>query len=342
MSFWAESPGPHWSDWLKTKFLKQPIPVASPIRRTQVPLTEETKYKNIGELQPRDCEALTVFLQTHFKITKKSQCRITEKQIRESMANGWIWGIMKSGLDPRGIILGSIVSRPLGDCAFLFNEGRHSPLRRSFAKNTGYIDFFCVHPDFQKGKVGSALLQWIDSKTSMVGRHIHFFQKELTPLVRLPPIWVGQYIVRENIRYVPTSSITIVSGTELATIIEKPGLQITFPSYVGEATKLYKYTSELFLFYVAITDTYHTTTKGGKIGEVLWTEFVPKTKQQFYKIENSAMEKIVEASGYSVLLMDSTLPHQQFVGWKTDSTYYIYAYNLNPRRFFTVRPAFWL
>ena len=56
----------------------------------------------------------------------------------------------------------------------------------------------------------------------------------------------------------------------------------------------------------------------------------------------AAIEEVIETSGYHYILMDETIPHQEIRGWKQDSQYYIYCYNMNPRVFFTCRPEFLL
>ena len=77
------------------------------------------------------------------------------------------------------------------------------------------------------------------------------------------------------------------------------------------------------------------------MGEVLSWWAVPNDGlcEPSMKETANAIEIILNSSGYQIILMDSTFPHDE--GWTTDAPYYYYIYNLNPRRFFNLRPWFW-
>jgi len=113
----------------------------------------------------------------------------------------------------------------------------------------------------------------------------------------------------------------------------------TYMNQPSGDTKLFKYTSENYTFFLVITDTF-SVEKGTdrRMGEVLsyWSVGTP-TKDDI----TFAMETILDSTGYKILLMDSTFPHDKKKGWQVDAPYYYYIYNLNPRQFFTVRPWFW-
>jgi hypothetical protein len=335
MSFWAESPGPHWSDWFGSMVSCSSIPFLLPLRRGPLPY-EEGHVRRAGK---QDCVALAAFLQQNFTVAEKSRCVITDAELKALMGLGTIFGIFMQG----SVIIGSIASRPLGECMFQKRQG--SKLRRSRIGNSGFIDFYCVRRDIRGSKYGSVLLRWIDMVTSHEGRSIHFFQKELTPLVRLPPLWAGRYLVRErtSMESLYVSEIRpdihhwpVYASMDLG---RRSNLQIGFrPRAVSArsdvtATHLYRYKNREVDVYLTITDTFHEGTSGeGRLGEVLsvW----PPTASP------AAVEEILDTTRYSVLLMDSTLPHER-TRWTQDSAYYIYAYNVNPRTFFTVRPWFW-
>lgn len=332
MSFWAQSPGPHWSDCFWTYFSCTGTPHAYPIRK----LSLDKPKSNFGEIalaSQEDALEISLFLQKHFKITQKSQCFLSQEKLVQGMERGWIVVFLRN---QDGLICGTIASRPLGTCHFQIK--RRGEFVRSKCPNVGYIDFFCVHPDFQKSGVGSDLLRWIDYYTSKQHRYIHVFQKEVTPLYALPPLWKGMYIVREVPFRTTNPKITPVSQRSLPPQLHFP-FSMTFvheqKAFLPD-THILKYNCNTFTIFVAITDTFHRAA-GGSIGEVL-----------FYRIEGqevptkkniaAAIEEVIETSGYHYILMDESIPHQDIRGWQQDAHYYMYCYNVNPRIFFTCHP----
>jgi hypothetical protein len=248
------------------------------------------------------------------------------------MAFGTIFGIFMQD----SVIIGCIASRPLGEC--MFQKRNETNLRRTRSGNTGFIDFYCIRRDIRGSKYGSVLLRWIDMITCREGRLIHFFQKEISPLLRLPPLWAGRYLVRERAYkespYVSQIEPDLDFWPNYTGIALVYNLQIGFrPRVLSTMTHLYKYKRDAVEVYLTITDTFHEGKSGeGRLGEVLsvWPPTAPAV----------VVEEILDTTRYSVLLLDSTLPHER-TRWTTDSAYYIYAYNVNPQTFFTVRPWFW-
>ena len=336
MSFWAQSPGPHWSDCFWSYLLCSGIPHAYPIRKFHLP-KPPSGFGEVFFASQDDALELSLFLQTYFRITRQSQCVLTEENLIQGFKRGWIVLFTRC---KNGLISGTIASRPLGTCQFQMK--RKGEFARSKCPNTGYIDFFCVRPDFQKSGVGSTLLHHIDYYTSKINRFIHFFQKELSPLPSLPPLWKGMYIVREISFQTQNPKITRVSSRVLPPQFHLP-FSITFTheqrAFLSD-TIIFKYNTGFFTIYVAITDTFHKARSGGLLGEVL-----------FYRIEGgvpsrkaiaAALEEVLETAGYNYILMDNSIPHQDIRGWKYDSPYYMYCYNVNPRAFFSCRPEFLL
>jgi ribosomal protein S18 acetylase RimI-like enzyme len=333
MSFWAESPGPHWSDCFWSTFSCQGVPHAYPIRKLHLP-KPKLQFGEIFVASEDDAIEICIFLQNHFKITKKSQCILSPEKLSQGLQQGWIFLILRN---QDGLICGTIASRPLGTCHF--QSRQKGEFLRSKCPNVGYIDFFCVHPDFQKSGVGSDLLRWIDYSTSNRNRFIHLFQKELSPLYALPPLWKGMYIVREIAVHGSNPKITPVSVRTLPAQLQSSFSMTFLPDHKAflPDTQILRYNCKSFIIYVAITDTFHKADTGGTIGEVL-----------FYRIEGeelprktsiaAAIEEILESSGYNFILMDESIPHQSIRGWRQDSPYYMYCYNVNPRTFFSCRP----
>ena len=327
MSFWSQSPGPHWSDsiWLCSTGAAFP----QPIRRQKLEKPSVGKCFQADETQ---AETIAEFLHEHFQITEKSKCCLTAERIVEGINNGWTV-VLK--LDSLNSIIGTIISRPLGTC--IFHTGKGTTAR---GPPTAFIDFFCVHPDYRKSGVGSELLLWVDYYTNQKGIFIHFFQKELSPLFSLPPLWQGKYIVREVATTSKNSHIQRVSIKGF-THGFLPQFAITcVPTLkTNKDSQLFFYDCGNFKLYVATTNTYHQF-GGSPIGEVL-----------FYKVESNevilekniaaSIEEILDSSSYSYILMDKSIPHLKIYPWKDDAPYYYYCYNVNPRHFWKVRPYFW-
>lgn len=339
MSFWGQSPGPTWSDFFWSMILCKGTTHAFPLVRGQIPCPTGAYSHTLRQASERESEKIAAFLREHFKITARSECVLTAERIRRGISAGWI--IIYS-MGDKGEILGCCASRPLGECRLFERNGKK--MRSSSARNTGFIDFFCVVPSLQKSGLGSTMLRFIRHITSTHGRLIHFFQKEVTPLRTLPPLWSGQY----SVRYVKkpgqnqsVEEVKIGDNWLQKKVIEEQYTPFTIATYMNQNsgdTKLFKYTAEKYDFYLTITDTF-SVEKGTdqRMGEVLsyWTVGTPTKEETMF-----AMETILDCTGYKILLIDSTFPHMK-EEWKLDAPYYYYIYNLNPRRFFTVRPWFW-
>jgi GNAT superfamily N-acetyltransferase len=316
---------------------------AFPINRDKIKLPTGAYCHTLRQATERDSDKIAAFVQKHFKITERTVCTISGERIRQGITAGWI---VVYSLAENGDVMGCIISRPLGECRFFERDGRK--LRSSSVKNIGFIDFFSVLPSLQKSGLGSSLLNHVRYRTSQEGRFVHFFQKELTPLRALPPIWSGRYIARSvdtitNNLVQPISTNFKEWAHYDAIKSNNVGFAIgTRPEKMSHDTQLFKYTATGFTFYVAITDTFSVekgTTR--RMGEVVSWWSVGTEYHESSSEENArAMEIILNSSGYQILLMDSTFPHMKD-GWQLDAPYYYYIYNLNPRRFFTLRPWFW-
>lgn len=338
MSFWANSPGPHWSDCIWSYLSCSGIPQAFPIRTNRLEKPNQNqKFGGVFLAGENDAEEISFFLQDHFQITKKSKCNITSEQILEGIEKGWIFLFTRS---PDKFISGTICSRPLGICAFQFKSG--GELRRSKCGNTGYIDFFCVRNDVQRSGIGTYLLQWIDYYTSNSNRHIHFFQKEIHPLTSLPPLWQGHYIVREMMNGHKNPDIKTIHPRKLPAKMDSE-FTISFPTEQSSSfTDIYKYNCKDFNVYAGITNTFHSASTGGLVGELLFyrIELTNTTSYPTKKTIAACLEEILESSSFKYILMDESIPHQPIRGWQQDAPYFLYCYNLNPRHFFNCRPEF--
>lgn len=339
MSFWDTSPGPHWSDCIWSYLSCSGIPQAFPIRK--IHLEKPKPNPKLGDVflaTEENAEEISCFLQEHFQITEKSKCTITKEQIKEGFEKDWIFLFTRSPTTRE--IVGTICSRPLGTCTFQFKS--RGELRRSKCRNIGYIDFFCVRTDVQKTGLGSMLLRWIDYYTSISNRFIHFFQKEIHPLTSLPPLWQGRYIAREVMGGHKNPDIKPVHPRKLPAQMDTP-FSISFQSEQSTPfTHVYKYDCKDFNIYAVITNTFHSASTGGPLGELLFyrIELLDTSSYPTMRTIAACLEEIFESSDYKYILMDESIPHQTIRGWKQDAPYFLYCYNVNPRHFFTCRPEF--
>jgi GNAT superfamily N-acetyltransferase len=335
MSFWKESPGPHWSDWISSALSCSGVALAQPIRRFPLALAPPSDVSISYSLaESENAAAIAKFLSEQFQITAKSVCCLPVERLARGILSDWIAVIARD----KANIVGTIISRPLG--SVLFQSIVEKEPKQSKFSSADYIDFFCVHPDYRKSGIGSELLKNINFYASERGRPIHFFQKELTPLFALPPLWFGTYIFREAIQSgAGNSRIQHFSNPKKLRI--KNEFQIAFASQrPSQDSRYYINDAGNFKIHLAITNTYHMY-QNSWLGEVLFYSLEEADDNIEPKNIAAAIEEIIENSGYRYILMDESIPHLKQFNWIRDASYYVYAYNINPRHFFTVKPNFW-
>lgn len=249
------------------------------------------------------CEEISLLLKTHYQTYPGSRISLTTEQIQEFLKEGWI-GVMIHGT-------GVIFSRPLGTLGFL---------NKVIREEAGMVDFFCVVSSERKKGIGSRLLTALFYETSKVGRLVHLFQKEGYPLIRLPHIWTSTYCWR-TVEHVQNRRIQKISSGHLP--IDAPCWNTTFNV---KHTDIYEYDGT----FVGISDTFHTSVPDGKpIGEVVWISG---------KRSPIALEIIIDACEYDIVLMDSAISHDEWK-WKSDARFTYYIFNAQPMRFLDVQPA---
>jgi GNAT superfamily N-acetyltransferase len=333
MSFWKDSPGPSWTDCFWSICSCAGLPLAQPVRKIARTKPNPSKYSyELAKLS--EATEILEFLHTYFKITEASTCDLPVDRLLKGLQSDWIFVIARDN----GKLIGTIASRYLG--AMVFQVKVNMEPKKSSFPTTDFIDFFCVHPDYQKMGVGSELLKYIDYHANQKGRMIHFFTKELTPLWNIPPLWSGIYIFREAAQ-TATFNPRIKGFTWIQKHETSKDFEIRFQTQRPSIdTKYFVNDCGNFKLSAAITNTYHTF-KNSLLGELLFYSVDPVDE----KIENTsiaaAIEDIIESSGYRFILMDETVPHLKQMNWQRDSAYYIYSYNVNPRKFFTVKPELW-
>ena len=344
MSFWKDSPGPLWKDAFLSLFKKSSNP-AQVYRTEIVKLPPRNSSFQIRLCKTNEMELYADFLQAHFRITEKSRCCISADRLQKGIESGWIC----LGAFSNETLVGTVISRSMGSCIYT-NRSRGIKNGTQVFSNIDYIDFFCVHPEYQKKQIGSDLLKAIDALSTQAGRQIHCFIKEISPLWSIPPVYMSHYIVHINPSYLhhlpPPSTVNpsdlavrgarvqTTSGNSLAFLPSKDMLDTTvyFKEIAGGKV------------YVAIVDLHHRSKArelyGGPIGEILWTWAESKTEILADEEITSTIESMLHLVPFEVLLADKNLPHFDGGSWQTDTPYYIYMYNFNPQQFFSLKPWF--
>lgn len=335
MSFWKDFPGPSWSDCFWSTFSCSTIPFAHPIRRTKLPKPPSGSYQ-IVLAKPHEASEISDFLQLHFQITPLATCKLPPERLLLGIQTNWIVLLAKQN----GILVGVIISRPLGTLTFHFQHNKSK--KQSTFSSCDSIDFFCIEPNHRKSGLGSLLLRYIDHLACEYNRPIHFFQKELTPLTKCPPLWCGTYIVREVFHSSSNHTIQQFSRPHSQMSSNSSLFRITVSQKEKSLDTLeYSYNCGNFVLFLAITNSYHTF-RNQPVGEVLYYRVSTEDNSDIArKSIAAALEEILESSSFSYILMDESFPHLKQMSWKKDAPYYIYCYNVNPRKFFSVHPEFW-
>jgi hypothetical protein len=336
MSFWSHSPGPTWSHWFQSLFVcqEQDIGVLNE-SLAQLPRVLKppsgTRIQELTELNAKDMEIL---LSSHYQTFPKSKLFLSDQRIREGfLYDGWIGIGVYTGLK----MIGCCVSRELGTLRIKEND----------LPRTGLVDFFCVAEGWRKKGIASLMLQELVSVTAKKKRIVHVFQKEGLPLSPLPPIWQSQYLWRKRGLSGDTKEFlgkediwtrSHVRSFNYTETLPLHGAIASVPHQLTGDSELYSFTYKGFTVHLCLTNTFHRSVpEGWKIGDLSW--ILPKGDVPV-KIQEMAVEALVDSCKYEVVLMDSSIPHQKTKGWQKDSPYGYYLFNYNPGHFFSLQPYF--
>lgn len=336
MSFWSHSPGPYWlhlfsslfSCWdhdvgMLNAFLdKSPRLVRSP---------PGTRLQEITELNANEIETL---LHNHYQTFPRSKICLDAKRIREGfLYDNWIGVGIYTGIK----LIGCCISRELGTLSVKSND----------IPRVGLVDFFCVETSWRKKGVASFLLQEFVLLTAKKRRLVHIFQKEGLPLSPIPPIWQSQYLWRkrglpgETTGYIGKEGIatrTHIRSFNYASAIPYASSISSIPHQLTGDSELYSFMYKGFTISLCLTNSFHRSVpEGWRIGEISWV--LPHGDVPV-KIQELAVEALVDNCDYEILLMDAAIPHQKEKGWQKDSPYGYYLFNYNPGQFFSLKPYF--
>ncbi len=336
MSFWSHSPGPTWFHWFQSWFVCQEQDTGllneslSTLPKTIQP-PSGTRVVELTELNANDMESL---LHSHYQTFPRSKIFLSAQRIREGfLYDGWIGIGVYTGLK----MIGCCVSRDLGTLRIGSDD----------IPRTGLVDFFCVASSWRKKGIASFMLQELVNLTAKKKRLVHVFQKEGLPLSPLPPIWQSQYIWRkrglpgQSKDYIGKEDIWLrshVRSFNYAETLPYDGMIASIPHQLSGDSELYSFNYRGFNLHLCMTNTFHRSVpEGWRIGEISW--ILPKGDVPV-KIQEMAVEALVDTCNYEVVLMDASFPHQKNKGWEKDSPYGYYLFNYNPGHFFSLKPYF--
>jgi len=318
MSFWKQSPGPHWSHTVQTFFgqPKSPQLFQETFEKPSFPyviLTRDHSWETFH------------LLNKHYFMYPRSKLSLSKEQIIEFLEKE---GCLAIGIFFNLSLVGVLISRPLG---FLMMGTKSLDNQK-----IGLIDFFCVHEKFRKRGIGSKLLHAMAYECYTRGYVAHLFLKEGMPLTMLPPLYSSNFIWRP--RKVPAP---VNLGNFIRPAVELPR---DCPFWNAPSAVFHTKVFECFAFqppvFVAVTDLFHKTNLDEKtMGEIAWMWYNPAKGTHKEDKLTRILETVVDSySGFDMLFMDSAIPHDHSQ-WTTDALFSYYVWNLHPGTFFKTKPA---
>jgi hypothetical protein len=340
MSFWKYTPGPTWWDCIESfnPCIQTPYGLCNFNVESRTHTTTLSKAFTVTELTTRHAQDIEQLLKEHFSIFPRCRITLCKERIRQGFLKEKWLGIGVFTVDKH--LIGCCISKPLGRMKF-----PHEMLQEG-----GIVDYFCIHKDYRKLGIASFILDELVILTAKNQRLVHIFLKEGFPLLSLPPLYTGRYIVRKkDSSYLGDSKENLGSlGIALHSHIQEYSHAEYLPLTKFVANLPYQLSgdSQLFVFnykghvvFLCVTDLHHRTApEGYKVGELAW--ILPQTIEVPVAIQRLAVETCVDSSQFDILLMDSKIPHVSS-RWQRDSSFSWYIFNYNPGGFFSMKP-FWI
>lgn len=318
MSFWKQSPGPHWSHTFGGFFTQSEPPhiFKESFEKPSFP------YIVLGK---EHCIDIYNLLTHHYTMYPRSKVSLTQEQICDFFEKE---NCIAIGIYFNLSLVGVVFSRSLG---FLMMGTKSIDNQQ-----IGLIDFFCVNEKQRKKGVGSKLLHAMAYECSQRGYVAHLFLKEGMPLTALPPMYSSQYVWRPKKLPAPVNLSNFIRAS-----VELPR-DCPFwnaPTAVHH-TKVYECFAFTPSIFVGVTDLFHKAEPGGqRMGEISWVWY--NTKKGTYADEKlkRVVETVVDSfTDFDMLFMDSALPHDTSI-WMKDALFSYYCWNMHPGTFFKTRPA---
>jgi hypothetical protein len=322
MSFWRQSPGPHWSHSFKSLLGSTANPH---IFQKTFPKPDFSYDVFTAQQSPE----IVIFLAQHYKIFPRSRVSLTANELSSCMTEkGWI-GV---GIRQENSLIGLVFLRPLG---FMMNHDG------SIENEKGaLVDFYCVHSDSRKKGVGSKLLHALAYEGSQKGYLMYFFVKEGIPLPTLPALRLSSYVWRPKHNPMPVNLKEYVKPM-VQPIVPRRRELWNVPQLPPSAT-VYECSSPVFTppIYVCVTPMYHTSELDRKtMGEILWVWYDKQKGSHSDQKVTRVIETVADICSYEMIFLDKSIPHDENL-WIPDATYSWYSFNFHPARFFSSDIAF--
>jgi GNAT superfamily N-acetyltransferase len=316
MSFWKQSPGPHWSHVVGGFFRDSEPPhiFKESFEKPCFP------YLVLGADHSIDIYNL---LAQHYTMYPRSKISLTQQQICDFLEKEKCIAI---GIYFNLSLVGVVFSRCLG-------FGMMGPTSID-NQQLGLIDFFCVHTKHRKKGIGSKLLHAMAYECAQRGYVAHLFLKEGMPLTALPPLYSSQYVWRP--KKVP-APVNLSNFIHLTTELPRDSLCWNAPTTVYH-TKVYECSAFSPPIFVGVTDLFHKAELGGqRMGEISWVWYNTKKGTHADEKLKRVVETVVDScTDFDMLFMDSALPHDTSM-WMQDALFSYYCWNLHPGTFFKTR-----
>ncbi len=321
MSFWKQSPGPHWSHSMEALWKG---PVSPFLFQQEFPKPSFT----YNTLTIQDASECVILLRNHYQTFPRSRSSLTATQIATFIdQNEWIGIGIRGGID--AMLVGIVFSRPLGHLHFT-----RMPLQGD--STAGMVDFFCVHKEYRGHGLGSRLLHALAYETGLRGRRVHFFQREGLPLRLLPPVWTSSYVWRRRTVPMPVNLSQYVRRSSALPRGDPFWNQVDHPT----STVVYECRAFPLHVFVAVTDLFHVSVPDGlTMGEVSWIWYDTQKGSLSADQLKRVLETVTDMCPYDMIFMDKSIPHDSSL-WIQDSPYSYYSFNLHPGRFLTLKPSF--
>ena len=318
-SFWKQSPGPHWSHYMKSLW----TPVQHPfLFQTAFPRPTFGTYEILDVSNTRE---IIQFYTEHYAMFPKSRVCLTEELLETFLVRD---GTVMIGIRQEALLVGCIFLRHLGSLQSGVQAGSPPP-------QAVLVDFFCVHREHRKMGIGTKLLQATVYEGTQRGIQVYFFVKEGLPHLHCPPLRTSTYIWRPRTKPAPVNLKRFLRQSD-----QLPrGVELWNSPRFSHHTTVYECTAFKPSVYVGITDMFHRSDAGGlTMGEIVWVWYDTSKGQLEEQQVQRVIETVVDSCSFDLLFMDVSLPHDKSL-WTTDVTYSWYAFNYHPMRFFTTSLA---
>jgi len=335
MSFWANSPGPHLSHYIKSIFSSTKEP-----RLLEMCDNIDDQTSSLWTIRSTTNEDITnvvQFWRDHFRRPNSPICKYNPDELRDQILSpNYILLIVVD--NETGKIIGSIMSQQIGQIK------RVGVSKKWSSFNVRWIDMFCVHPSFWNKGIGSALLNQITVEHKRVGDAACFFMKEEGPL-KMPAIRSSTYVYRiinNPVVQAKIESWTITNFLNYAqTIPEKTACIIH--SNCGSKTKIFCYNGFRGRIIAAFIAGHEYDLDG--VNPIVWNSgFLKHGELLDSEISDAAIALSDTAASEfhsPYIWMDSRHLGRSAIEagkWSHDGSYHMYAYHMDTSIYFNAEP----